>query len=344
MQTRIDRRLIAGLAGRGDGQRIVQELQRATTRLLLVTQPQRFRQFQQGCRARRLAHRQVPQVRTQGRHKMQGIETLGQHLVELQQRRGIILCQKGIHQRKTVFVIQDVQVLHHIRHLYVRPAERHRLIEDREGVAHRAIGLLRNDMQAFIIDRNVFPRSDGPQVPDDIGNADAVEIVGLAAGEDGREDLVLLGGGENEDGVCRRLFQRFQEGIERLCGEHVDLIDDVHAVLAHLRRDLHLVHQRLDIFHTVVRGRIQLVDAVGPTLLEGDARFARAAGFHLLVGMRAVDGFGENAGRGGLSHAARAAEQIGVRQFAPQDGILEGFGDGILADQFFERVRPVFAG
>ena len=344
MQTRIDRRLVAGLAGRGNGQRIVQELKRAASRLLLVAQPQGLGQLQQRGRASRLAHRQVPQVSAQGRHKMQGIETLGQHLVELQQRRGIILRQEGIHQRKAIFVIQDVQVLHHIRHLYVRPAERHRLIEDREGVAHRAIGLLRNDMQAFIIDRNVFPRSDGPQVPDDIGNADAIEIVGLAAGEDGREDFVLLGGGEDENGVCRRFLEGLQEGIERLRREHVDLIDDVHAVLAHLRRDLHLVHQRLDIFHTVVRGRIQLVDAVGPTLLEGDARFARAAGLHLLVGMRAVDGFGENAGRGGLSHAARAAEQIGVRQFAPQDGILEGFGDGILADQFFERVRPVFAG
>ena len=275
---------------------------------------------------------------------MQGVETLGQDLIELQQCRSIILRQEGIHKGKTIFVIQDVQVLHHVRHLDIRPAERHRLVEDGKGIAHSAIGLLRNDMQAFIIDRNVFPRSDGPQVPDDIGNADAVEIVGLAAGEDGGEDFVLLGGGENENGVCRRLFQRFQEGIERLRGEHMDLIDDIHAVLTHLRRDLHLVHQRLDIFHAIVRGRIQLVDAVGPSFLEGDARFALAAGFHLLVGMRAVDGFGEDTGRGGLAHAARAAEQIGVRQFAPQDGILEGFGDGILADQFFERVRPVFAG
>ena len=73
---------------------------------------------------------------------------------------------------------------------------------------------------------------------------------------------MLLGGGEDEDGVCRRFLESLQEGIESRRREHMHLVDDINAVLAHLGRNLDLVHQLLDGIDTIVRSSIELVYAV----------------------------------------------------------------------------------
>ena len=124
----------------------------------------------------------------------------------------------------------------------------------------------------------------------------------------------------------------------------MDLVDDIDAVLADLRGHLHLVHQGLDIVDAVVGGGVHLVDAVGTAFLEGNAGLALAAGFHVGAGMGAVDHLREDARRGRLTDAAGAAEEISVRELPPLDGVREGPGDGVLADEGFEGVRPVLPG
>jgi hypothetical protein len=52
--------------------------------------------------------------------------------------------------------------------------------------------------------------------------------------------------------------------------------------------------------------------------------------------MGAVDGLGENTRGTGLAHAAGPAEQIGMRQLAPDDGILQGLCDIVLPDKRLE--------
>ena len=79
---------------------------------------------------------------------------------------------------------------------------------------------------------------------------------------------MLLGGGENEYRMCRRFLQRLEEGVEGLGAEHVDLIDDKHAVAAHLRRDAHLVYKSLYVLYAIVGGGIQFVNAIGASLRE----------------------------------------------------------------------------
>ena len=175
------------------------------------------------------------------------------------------------------------------------PAEGDRLVEDREGVAHGAIGLGGDHMERFVVDGDAFLGGDAAEVLHHVGNADAVEIVGLAAGEDRRQDLVLFRRREDEDGVCRRLFQCLEEGVEGGLRQHVDLVDDIDAVLAHLRRHLDLLDQGLDVIDTVVGGGVQFVDAVGTAFLEGDAGFALPAGLHVRPGMGAVDHLREDA-------------------------------------------------
>ena len=124
----------------------------------------------------------------------------------------------------------------------------------------------------------------------------------------------------------------------------MDLIDDVDAVLSNLRRDLDLVHQVLDVFHSVVGGGIQFMDAVGTAFLEGYAGFAFAAGLHVLGWMGAVDSLCENPCSSGLSHSSGTTEKVGMCQLSPDDRVLQGLGYVVLSDQGFKRVRTVLPG
>ena len=64
---------------------------------------------------------------------------------------------------------------------------------------------------------------------------------------------MFLGGCQDEDGVCGRLFERFQERIEGGSRQHMHLVDDIDAVTTHLRRDTNLIHKRANVIDRVVR-------------------------------------------------------------------------------------------
>ena len=66
----------------------------------------------------------------------------------------------------------------------------------------------------------------------DILYGNTLEIVDLTAREDCWEDLMLLCGGEDKDGIGRRLLKGLEEGVEGRDREHVYLINDVDLVLA----------------------------------------------------------------------------------------------------------------
>ena len=70
-------------------------------------------------------------------------------------------------------------------------------------------------------------RRDLGQVPDDESDGDAAQIEALAAGEDGGQDLLRLGGGEHELHMRGGFLEGLEEGVERLLGQHVDFVDDV---------------------------------------------------------------------------------------------------------------------
>ncbi len=92
----------------------------------------------------------------------------------------------------------------------------------------------------------------------------------------------------------------------------------------------------------VVRRGVEFVDVERAALVERTARFALVACLGS-VGREAVDGLGEDAGAGGLAHAAGTAEQIGVGQLAALDGVLEGGGDMLLPDDRTKGRGTVFA-
>ena len=114
------------------------------------------------------------------------------------------------------------------------------------------------------------------------------------------------------------------------------LVDDEYLILAELRWDARLLHERLDVLHAVVRGSVEFEDIQGTLFVERLTTLTRIAGLAVCCGVLAVDGLGEDTGTGGLSHTTRTAEEIGVSQFSALHGILQCGGESRLSDNRVE--------
>ena len=161
---------------------------------------------------------------------------------------------------------------------------------------------------------------------------------------DRADDLLGLGGGEDEADVLRRLLDDLQQGVEALRGDHVGLVDDVDLVAVAHRLERRLLAQLAGVVDAAVGGRVDLddVDRARPAGGQLDARVAAAA---RLVGraLGAVQGAREDARARGLAAAARAGEQVGVVDAVVPQRRPQRLGDVVLADHLRERVRPVAA-
>ena len=171
--------------------------------------------------------------------------------------------QSRIHYFEIVFVVEHIEVADYILVVHVGATESNSLVEYGQSITHRSVRLAGNHMERLVVYVDALPCGYGTEVHHYVRHADPVEIVGLAARENGRDDFVLLCCAEDENRMRRRFLKGLQEGVERGLRKHVDLVYDVHAVLPDLRRYLNLVHQGLDVIHAVVGSGIQLVYAVG---------------------------------------------------------------------------------
>ena len=183
---------------------------------------------------------------------MEGIESFGQYLVKCNQCCRIVSFQECIDKRETVLIIKHIQVAEHILILHIGTAERNRLVEDRKGITHRSVSLVSDHMKRLIVNGHTLAGSHHTEVLHDIVDSDPVEIISLTTRQDGRKDLMFLSRSQDEDRMCRRFLESLEEGVESGLREHMDLIDDVYAVLSYLRRYAHLVHECLDVLDSVV--------------------------------------------------------------------------------------------
>ena len=344
MQPLVGRSLISGVALGGYAQRIIYEFHRTARSLLSVAFLEGIREIEQTFQSAGTAHEQVSEVRAQGRDEMLGVEALGENLVKYQQRRGVIPREERVHETETVFVVKDIEIAHHVLTLDVRAAERDRLVKYGQRVTHGPVSLVGDDVHGLIVDGNPLLAGYIPEIPDYVRDAYPIEVVGLAAAQDSRDNLVLLRGGQDENRVGRRFFKCLQEGVEGRLRQHVDLINDIHGIPPDLRRYLHLVHQGLDVIHAVVGRRVKFMNTERAPFLERAAGVALPARIHVRTRIGTVDGLGEDSRRRRLAHAPRAAEQICVRKLAPAYGVLQSARYIVLTDKRFEAVRPVFPG
>ena len=90
----------------------------------------------------------------------------------------------------------------------------------------------------------------------DLLQAQAAEIEPLASAQNGRRDLVRLGGGKDEDDMLGRLFEGLQQSVEGLGRQHVDFIDDVDFVATLGRPVADRFPQLADVVDAAVGGAV----------------------------------------------------------------------------------------
>ena len=117
----------------------------------------------------------------QCRHEMQGVEPFREYFVECQEGFPVVSRQKSVRQRERIFVIEDIEIFQDVLVFDFRPAERYRLVENRKGIPHCPVCLVRNDMQGFVVYLHPFLVRDCPELSYDIVDGYPVEIVCLAA-------------------------------------------------------------------------------------------------------------------------------------------------------------------
>ena len=145
---------------------------------------------------------------------------------------------------------------------------------------------------------------------------------------DGFGHLLRVGGTQNEDDVLGRLFERFQQRVERRRREHVNLVDDVNLVLAARGGKLHAADNLLaHILDARAAGGIELVD-IGVHAVSYHAAILARAVRACRGAMLAQKRLGDKARRGGFASAARPAQKIGMAYFILRDGILQRALDG----------------
>jgi hypothetical protein len=172
---------------------------------------------------------------------------------------------------------------------------------------------------------------------------DALEIVALAARVDRVRHLVRVGCGEDELDVCRRLFERLQQGVEGARRQHVHFVDDVDLEAALCRLVADVVDDFADVVDAGVGGAVDFEDVDG---VAGGDLLAVGAG---VAGCRrravgAIQGLGEDACRGRLADTTHAGEEEGVGDPSAADGVGQGAADVLLPDDLFERLRAPLAG
>ena len=117
--------------------------------------------------------------------------------------------------------------------------KRDRLVEQRQPVAHRAVGGARDQAERRGRDRDAFGLGDPAIMLDQLLDRHAPQRKALAARQHGHRHLADLGRREHELDVGRRLFERLQQRVEGVLRQHVDFVDDVDLVA---RRDRPVAH------------------------------------------------------------------------------------------------------
>ena len=127
--------------------------------------------------------------------------------------------------------------------------------------------------------------------------------------------------------------------------EHVDFVDDVDLVAERGWGGTGRCCAELaDLVDAAVAGAVDLehVDVVAGGDAACRCRTRRRAS---AVGpVDAVERLGQDAGGGGLADAAGAGEEVGVGDAIGLDGVGQGLGDRLLADEVGELLRPIAAG
>lgn len=216
------------------------------------------------------------------------------------------------------------------------------LVEHRERVTDRPTTGTRDEREDSRLHGHALGRAEALHVLGQPRRRNQTERVVVGARTDRADDLLRLGGREDELHVLRRFLDDLQQRVEALRRHHVRLVDDVDLEPALRRAVGRTLAQVASVVDTSVAGRVDLddVDRAGSLARQRNTRLAGAArrGRRPLL---AVEAAGQDARAGRLAAAARTAEQVGVVDPPRAQGLHQRLGDVLLPDHIGERLRAV---
>ena len=251
--------------------------------------------------------KQVAQVARQFAHKKADVHALLQNLRAEVCYGGAVLPVQGGKQLGKKFLPSKAQHLPRGGHGQFLAAQGEGLIEQRHAVAHAACGAAGDKAHRPFFKGGVFLAQHGGKVRIQCLFAQMSEHKVLAAAHNGDGKLVRLCGGKDKDHALRRLFQRLQQGVEGVAGEHVGFVDDKNLVAAFHGRVADGFAQRAGIFNAVVGSAVDFRHVHVYALGDLAALLALVAGLWPRR-VLAVERLGKNTCNGGFAHAARAAQ------------------------------------
>ena len=155
-----------------------------------------------------------------------------------------------------------------------------------------------------------------------------------------------VGRGQHKLEVSRRLFQRFQHGIESRVGQHVNLVNHEDLETTHNGFVNRLLQQLRDLVNAAIRGRIELGVVDEMAAVDVGASLANTArrGRDITRAVRtcAVERLGQNPRHRGLAHTAGAGEQIRMMQALRAQGVAQSLHHMRLPDHFRKILGAVF--
>ena len=293
--------------------------------------------------ARHAQHREVPDVIEEVPAEALRIVAVGVERGEVAHAGGRIAAKHVVPHRNHQPAVGGAEDLPHRRLVGRRLAGRQHLIEQRLRVPQAAFRLTCDERQRVVGEADAFGAGDLLQLLEQLAEPDAPEVVALAAGEHGGQDLVRVGGGEDELHVRRRLLERLQEGVEGVLREHVHFVDDVDLEAAPDRLVRDRLHEVPHLVDLGVRGAVDLEHVEGTSLADLAAVRALVAGL-LANPALAVERLREETRRRRLAHPPRPGEEEGVGDAARGDGGLERARHVLLPDDLVEPLGSETAG
>ena len=291
---------------------------------------------------RQLRHLQTGQQ--YGEFLQRGIEgkAARRHLVGNLQQGRRVAGQQGVEYGKQVVKIDGAEPVAHLYFLDLACPVGNGLIEQRKRIAHAATSRAREEIQGPGFGSDPFDFENVLEMRADQRRRHLFEIELQTARKYRHRDLLRIGGRQNEFHMLRRLFQRFQHGIEGRIREHVHFVDHIDLEAAPRRR-IDGVFEQLTHFIDLGIGRrvnFQEIDKA-PRIDLGAGRADATGGSG--DAFFAVEGFGQNPRQRGLADTARAGKQVGMVQTLLRKRVRQRPDNVLLPDQTFKGFWPPFA-